>query len=137
MRPALEYVFSIWSPLASSASIEKLKVMQNAALRTDTGCTQDTNIQHLHDETLTSHTRAPTAPRLTILTDNTTFLTSLTQTYNILQHSKAEKITIFNNGRCTANIPTYSHAVTNYYRKIKHAPYTYIYCHLSSSHKRQ
>ena len=27
--------------------------MQNAALRTDTGCTQDTNIQHLHDETLT------------------------------------------------------------------------------------
>ena len=31
----------------------KLKVMQNAALRTSTGCTQDTNIQHLHDETLT------------------------------------------------------------------------------------
>ena len=27
--------------------------MQNAALRTATGCTQDTNIQHLHDETLT------------------------------------------------------------------------------------
>ena len=26
---------------------------QNAALRTATGCTQDTNIQHLHDETLT------------------------------------------------------------------------------------
>ena len=29
------------------------QVMQNAALRTATGCTQDTNIQHLHDETLT------------------------------------------------------------------------------------
>ena len=27
--------------------------MQNAALRTATGCTQDTNIHHLHDETLT------------------------------------------------------------------------------------
>ena len=27
--------------------------MQNAALRTATWCTQDTNIQHLHDETLT------------------------------------------------------------------------------------
>ena len=26
--------------------------MQNAALRTATGCTQDTNIQHMHDETL-------------------------------------------------------------------------------------
>ena len=52
MRPALEYASSIWSPLASSTSINKLQVMQNAALRTATGCTQDTNIQHLHDETL-------------------------------------------------------------------------------------
>ena len=31
----------------------KLQVMHNAALRTATECTQDTNIQHLHDETLT------------------------------------------------------------------------------------
>ena len=52
MRTALEYASSIWSPLASSTSINKLQVMQNAALRTATGCTQDTNIQHLHDETL-------------------------------------------------------------------------------------
>ena len=51
MRPALEYASSIWSPLASSTSINKLQVMHNAALRTVTGCTQDTNIQHLHDET--------------------------------------------------------------------------------------
>ena len=42
---------SLWSPLASSTSINKLQVMQNAALRTATGCTQDTHIQHLHDET--------------------------------------------------------------------------------------
>ena len=33
MRPALEYASSIWSPLASSTSINKLQVMQNAALR--------------------------------------------------------------------------------------------------------
>ena len=52
MRPALEYGSSIWLPLPSSTSINKLQVMQNAALRTATGCTQDTNIQHLHDETL-------------------------------------------------------------------------------------
>ena len=44
---------SVWSPIASSTSINKLQVMQNAALRTATGCTQDRNIQHLHDETLT------------------------------------------------------------------------------------
>ena len=49
---ALEYTSSIWSPLASSTSINKLQVMQNATLRTATGCTQDTNIQHLHDEIL-------------------------------------------------------------------------------------
>ena len=49
----LEYASSVWSLLASSTSINKLQVMQNAALRTATGCTQDTNIQHLHDETLT------------------------------------------------------------------------------------
>ena len=52
MIPALEYASSIWSPLASSTSINKLQVMQNAALRTATRCTQDTNIQHLLDETL-------------------------------------------------------------------------------------
>ena len=52
MRPGLEYASSIWSPIASSTSNNKLQVMQNAALRTATGCTKDTNIQHLHDETL-------------------------------------------------------------------------------------
>ena len=53
MRQALEYASSIWSPLASSTSINKLQVMQNAALRTAKACTQDTNIPHQHDETLT------------------------------------------------------------------------------------
>ena len=40
MRPALEYASSVWSPIASSTSINKLQVMQNAALRTATGCTR-------------------------------------------------------------------------------------------------
>ena len=53
MRPALDYATFIWSPLASSTSINKLQVMQNAAMRTATGRTQDTNIQHMHNETLT------------------------------------------------------------------------------------
>ena len=61
--------------------------------------------------TLTSHTRAPIAPRLTIQTENTTSITPLTQTYNILQHSKT-KNTIFNNGRYTTNFPTDLHRVT-------------------------
>ena len=106
MRPALEYASSVWSPITSSTSINKLKVMQNAALRSATGCTQDTNIQHMHDETLTPHTRAPTAPRLTIQTENTTSITSPTQTHNILQHPKAQNPTIFNNSHYTTSIPT-------------------------------
>ena len=52
MRPALEYASSKWWPLASSTSINKLQDMQNAALRTVTGCTQDTNIYHVYDEIL-------------------------------------------------------------------------------------
>ena len=111
-RPALEYASSIWSPLVSSTSINQLQVMQNAALRTATGCTQDTNIHHYARRNAhTSYIRAPTAPRLTIQTRNTTSITALTQTYNILQHSKANK-TIFNNGRYTTNIPTEPHTIT-------------------------
>ena len=52
MRPARGYASSIWSPLASSTSINKLQFMHNAASRTATWCTQDTNIHHLHVETL-------------------------------------------------------------------------------------
>ena len=44
MRPTLKYVSFIWSNLASSTSINKQQPMQNAALITATGCTQDTNI---------------------------------------------------------------------------------------------
>ena len=42
----------------------------------------------------------------------TTSITPLTQTYNILQHSKAQKPTISNNGRYTTNITTDPHTVT-------------------------
>ena len=87
-----EYASSIWSPLTSSTSINKLLVMQNAELRTATGCTHDTNIQHLHDETLT----LPIHEHLQLhasqyKTENTISITSLTQTHNILQYSKAKK----------------------------------------------
>ena len=53
MRPVLEYASSICSPLAYSTSINKLHVIQNTALRTATGCIQDTHIQHPHDKTRT------------------------------------------------------------------------------------
>ena len=54
--------------------------------------------------THTSHTQAPTVPRLAIQTENTSII-SITQTYNILQHPKL-KHSIFNKGLYTTNIPT-------------------------------
>ena len=116
MRPALEYASSIWSPLASSTSITKLQVMQNAALRTATGCTQDRNIQHLHDKTLIRPILEHLQLHASQYKQNTTSITPFTQTYNILQHSKA-KNTIFNNSRYTANIPTDPHTITTTYIK--------------------
>ena len=110
MRPALEYASSVWSPIASSTSINKLQVMQNAALRTATGCTQDTNIQHLHDETLT----LPIHEHLLLHASQYKQKTQHPShpLHNILQHSKAKKNTIFNNGHYTTNIPTDPHTVT-------------------------
>ena len=90
MRPTLDYTSSIWSTLASSTSINKLQVMQNAALRPATGCTQDTNIQHLHEETLTLPIHEHLQPHASQYKQKHNTIISLTQTYNILQHSKAK-----------------------------------------------
>ena len=72
-----------------------------------------TNIQHLHDETLV----LPIHEHLQLHASqykqkNTTSITPLTQTYNIFQHSKAKKHTIFNNGRYTTNVLTDPHTIT-------------------------
>ena len=50
-RPILEYASTVWSPLVSDSNLQKLQTVQNTALRTATGCTADTNTQHLHQET--------------------------------------------------------------------------------------
>ena len=52
-RPVLEYGATIYGPIATKTQTTKLQTVQNTALRTATGCTADTNIQHLHDETET------------------------------------------------------------------------------------
>ena len=126
MIPALEHASSIWLRLVSSTSINKLQIIQNTALRTATGCTQDTNIQHMHDETRilpihehlqlhTSQYKQKTQHPSRPLHKHTTYFNTPR-----LKH-------YFNNGRYTTNIPTDPH--TDYNRhKNKHAPYTYIYC---------
>ena len=137
MRPALGYAIwsSIWSTLASSTSIKKLQVMQNTALRTAPGCTQATNIQHLHDETLIlpiddhlklhayqykQKTQHPSHP----LHKHTTYFNT--------PRLKTLPLTTLHNKH--SHRPPHSH----HNRHInKHASYTYIYCLLSSIHKRQ
>ena len=127
MRPGLEYASSIWSPLKSSTSINKLQDMQIVALRTAIGCTHDTNIQHLHDETLILHinlqlhvsqhkykTLHASHPLHTHTTySNTPWLTNRT---------------IFNNGRYTTNIPSDPHTVTTTDIKQTCAIYKHILC---------
>ena len=88
MRPALEYASSIWSPLASLARIYKLQVMHNAALRTATGCTQDTNIQQLHDETLTLPIHEHLQLHASQYKQKTQHPSHPVQTHNMLQQSK-------------------------------------------------
>ena len=135
MRPALEYASSIWPPLAYSTSINKLQVMQNAALRTATGCTQDTNIQHLHDETLIF----PYTSTYSSTPHNTNIkhiIHHIRYTHNILHHSNAQKPTIFNNGRYTTIVKTNMrhihssivsrHLATRGNNKILHTPPPHI-----------
>ena len=112
MRPALEYAPSVWSPIASSTSINKLQVMQNAALRTATGCTQDTNIQHLHDETLTLHIHEHLQLHASQYKQKTQHLSYLLHKHTTYFNTPRLKNTIFNNGRYTTNIPTDPHTVT-------------------------
>ena len=51
LLPIIEYANTIWSPIISSTSLNKLQKIQNAALTTMAGCTLDTNTQHFHSET--------------------------------------------------------------------------------------
>ena len=51
--PVIEYASTIWSPVVSDSNLRKLQTTQNDALRIITGCTSDTNTQHLHIETKT------------------------------------------------------------------------------------
>ena len=52
-RHILECVSTIWSALAAVTNINKLHITQNTAHIIETGCTTDTNTQHLHVETHT------------------------------------------------------------------------------------
>ena len=114
----------IKSPLASSTSINKLQVVLNAALRTVTGCTQDTNIQHLHDETLIlpihDHLQLHASQYKQKRQHPSHPLHKHTKYFN----TPRLKNTIFNNGRYTTNI--HSHTITTYIKTNMHHIHTSI-----------
>ena len=128
MRPTLEYAISIWLPHASSTSINKLQVMQNAALGTAKGCTQDTHIQHLHDETLILPIHEHLQLHASENKQKTQHPSHPLQKHTTYFNTPRQKNTIFNNDRYTINIATYPHTVTTTDIKTTCA----IYIHLLS-----
>ena len=112
IRPALEYASYVWSPIASSTSINKLQVMQNAALRTATGCSQDTTIQQLHDETLTLPIHEHLQHHASQYKHTTQHPSYPLHKHTTYFNTPRLKNTIFNNGCYTTNIPTDPHTVT-------------------------
>ena len=135
-RPILEYVSTIWSPIASTTGITKLQTIQNMALRIATGCTSNTNIQHLHNETnilpLNAHLKLhssqlrqksqhPTHPlhKFTVLTEN----------------ERHKKQTIFdNNNNYTVNINTKSDLICE---DLIQSNLKLIHSHIVSNHLSQ
>ena len=107
MRPTLEYASSIWSPMASPTSINKLQVMQSAALRACTGCTHDTNIQHLHDETNILPIQKHLQLHVSQIRQKAQYPSHPLYKYTTYNNSqRLMKPTTFNNSRYTTNIPT-------------------------------
>ena len=108
-----------------------LQVIHNAALRTATGCTQDTNIQHLHDETLRFpiHEYSSTPHNTNRKHNIHRIHYTNTQQTSTLQGYKSTILT-------TDDTHQTSHIVTTTGIKIN-MRHTYIYCFYASSHKRQ
>ena len=106
MRSALEYAHSVWSPIAYSTSINKLQVMQNAALRSATGCNKTQTYiicmtKHSHLQLHASQYKQKTQHQAHPLHKHTTYF-----------NTSRLKNTIFTNGRYTTHIPTDPHTVT-------------------------
>ena len=81
--------------------------MQNAALRACTGCTHDTNIQHLHDETNILPIQKHLQLHASQIRQKAQY--PLHPLYKYTTHHNSQRLmkpTTFNNSRYTTNIPT-------------------------------
>ena len=106
MRPALEYASSIWSPLASSTSINKLQFMHNAALELP----QDAHKTQTYNICMTKHSYFPYTSTYSSTRHNTNKKTQHPS------HPLHKHTTYFNTPRLkntiyTTNIPTDPHPI--------------------------
>ena len=103
-RPVMEYASTVWAPIAVTTNVNKLQKIQNTALRVATGCTQDTNLTHLHNETkilpLTEHLKLHSSQLRQQSQHPEHPLHNLTRQS---QSNRYKKQTIFNNVNYTYN----------------------------------
>ena len=112
-RPILEYAGTIYAPIISDKQLTALQVTQNQGLRIATGCTSDTNINHIHDETkilpIEKHLRLHSSQLRQKASHPDHPLHRLTTQP---QPPRLKKKTIFNNNQYTLNIdPDPTHAI--------------------------
>ena len=112
-RPVFEYAYAIWSPNASETNIDILQIVQNTALRIATGCTHDTNTQHLHDETNTLPIHQHLQLHASQIRQKAQYPTHPLHKLTIHAHTpRLHTQTTFNNINHTTNIDTYPNTVT-------------------------
>ena len=135
-RPILEYAATIYAPIISDKQLTALQVTQNQGLRIATGCTSDTNINHIHDETkilpIEKHLRLHSSQLRQKASHPDHPLHSLTTQP---QPPRLKKKTIFNNNQYTLNIdPDPTHAIdeNTIKRNMKTIHTTIVQDHLSN-----
>ena len=135
-RPILEYAGTIYAPIISDKQLTALQVTQNQGLRLATGCTSDTNINHIHDETkilpIEKHLRLHSSQLRQKASHPDHPLHRLTTQP---QPPRLKKKTIFNNNQYTLNIdPDPTHAIdeNTIKRNMKTIHTTIVQDHLSN-----
>ena len=135
-RPILEYAGTIYAPIISDKQLTALQVTQNQGLRIATGCTSDTNINHIHDETkilpIEKHLRLHSSQLRQKASHPDHPLHRLTTQP---QPPRLKKKTIFNNYQYTLNIdPDPTHAIdeNTIKRNMKTIHTTIVQDHLSN-----
>ena len=135
-RPILEYAGTIYAPIISDKQLTALQVKENQGLRIATGCTSDTNINHIHDETkilpIEKHLRLHSSLLRQKASHPDHPLHRLTTQP---QPPRLKKKTIFNNNQYTLNIdPDPTHAIdeNTIKRNMKTIHTTIVQDHLSN-----